>query len=90
MTGIRNFRVGTSMIFLRRDDLDLLESSQQRCSVVTQKNTYLQSQQYDANKDINGTTPVLKIPHVPPKPHTTHQHHHQPIEKPEQQQSDQM
>lgn len=52
MTGIRHFRVGTNKIFMRRDDLDLLENSQQRCIVVPQKNNFLQPQTFDSNNDV--------------------------------------
>lgn len=52
MTGIRHFRVGTRKIFMRREDLDLLENSQLRCESYT--NNFLKSQDYETNnKNVN-------------------------------------
>ena len=50
MSGIRHFRVGTNKIFMRQDDLDLLEGQHLRSIANAPKNNFLQSQ-FETNKE---------------------------------------
>ena len=50
MSGIRHFRVGTNKIFMRQDDLDLLEGQHLRSIANAPKNNFLQTQ-FETNKE---------------------------------------